>query len=203
MGIGTLLFHHLPKAFWKVTVLPLAFPCDTCGFGSLNCVIGGMRGVTGNMDGCDSLTGCARGGASRRVIGVTSGGVGGKSGRTNLTHSHWYLTARPSPPHLNGLPGPVISRAFFLEIWKHVLCAAGSPAYQRPMIILRFSFCHFVLTSESSARLRMLFCNSVYPLPFRLFKYSFNFSLLECQTPLTFTAENLPFLARRLRYSWE
>lgn len=118
----------MPKAFWKVTVLSLAFPGDVCGFGGGDSVVSGMGGVTGNMGCCGGVAGCTRGGAGRRMVGVTSGGVGGKCGSTDL--AEFYLTARPSPPCFYRFPWPVISRAFFLEIRKYVLCAVGSPEYQ-------------------------------------------------------------------------
>jgi len=108
--------------------LPLAFPGDACGFGGGNSVVSGMGGVTGDMGCCGGVTGCTRGCASRRIIGIASRCMGGKCRSTSLTHC--YLTTRPGPPSLNSLPGPVISRTFFLEIWKYVLCAVGSPEHQ-------------------------------------------------------------------------
>ncbi len=108
--------------------MPLAFPGDVCGFGCGDSVVSGMRGMTGDMGCCGGVTGCTRGGAGCRMIGITSGGVGGKCCSASL--AHFYLTACPSPSCFYCFPRSVISRAFFLEIRKYVLCAVGSPERQ-------------------------------------------------------------------------
>jgi hypothetical protein len=89
-----------------------------------------MRGVTSNMDGCDSLTGRARSGASRRAVGFASGGVCGKSGCTDLAHSHWFPITHPSPRCFNSLPRPVIFWVFFFEVWKYMLGTVSGPEHQ-------------------------------------------------------------------------
>ena len=58
-------------------VLPFALPCDACCFRGFDGVVSGSRGMTGDMDCRDSLTGRARGGAGRRVIGSTGSSMGG------------------------------------------------------------------------------------------------------------------------------
>ncbi|MCX6695139.1 MAG: hypothetical protein NTU61_02420 [Candidatus Altiarchaeota archaeon] len=93
--------------------MPLAFSGDACSFGGSNSVVGGVRGMTGNMGGCSSVTGCTRGGASRRIIGITGGGVGSKCGSPDL--AEFYLITHPSSPCFN-LNFP------FVILFLHLIC---------------------------------------------------------------------------------
>ena len=111
----------------KALVLPLTFPWRTCGLGGGDSVVSGVVGVTGNMDGCGGVTGCTRGGASRSMIGIASGGMGGKCGNTGVAHC--YLITHPSPPCFNSFPRAVIFRVFFLEVWKYMLGAVSGPKH--------------------------------------------------------------------------
>jgi hypothetical protein len=114
--------------FRKVPVLPLTFPGDVCGFGGGDSVGSGVRGVTGNMDGCGRMTGGTCGGTSRSMIGVARSGVGGKCGSAGLAHC--YLVTHPRPPCFNSLPRPVILGVFFLEVWEYMLGTVGCPKHQ-------------------------------------------------------------------------
>jgi len=138
------LFHYWPEVFWKAPVLPFAFPAEAAGVGGSNSIVGGVRGVAGDMGGCGSVTGRPRGGASRRMIGVTSSGVGGKRRSTSL--AHLYLTARPCSGRFDGLPGPAVSGTRLLEIRKHVLGAVGGPERQLLLVPLQSFFRHSVFS---------------------------------------------------------
>jgi hypothetical protein len=80
------------------------------------------------MGGCGSVTGCARGGASRSMISVASSGVGGKCCSTDLAHG--YLITHPSSPCFNSFPRPVIFWVFFFEVWKYMFGTVSGPKHQ-------------------------------------------------------------------------
>jgi hypothetical protein len=129
-----------PGARRKVLVLVISFPgARGCGAGGgsgygLECVVGGVGGVGCHVGCGGSVTGRAGCSASRAITGVAGGGVGGYRGGASLADPP--PAARPGTPHLDGVPGPVVSRVPLLEEREYALGAVGGPEHQRPVIVL-------------------------------------------------------------------
>ena len=92
-----------------------------------------MTGVARDVGGCSGVTGGPSCRSGRRIIGITSGGVGGECGSARLAHRH--LPTHPGTPCFEGFTRPVIRRVFFLEARKHMLGAVGSPEHQCPVVL--------------------------------------------------------------------
>ncbi len=90
-----------------------------------------MPGMAGDVSGSGGLSGRSGSRASRSVIGLAGGGVGGDRRGAHLAHGR--LTTRPGATGLDGLPGPVVVRVI-LEVREHVLRTVSGPERQRPVV---------------------------------------------------------------------
>ena len=109
--------RYRPKVLRKASVLPITFLGSGRvggdrggGYG----VVGGVRGVAGNVSDCGGVTGRAGRSSGRSLIGVASGGVGGKRGGTRLAHRD--LTTHPGTPCFDRFPRSVFFRIILLEV---------------------------------------------------------------------------------------
>ncbi|GGM80047.1 hypothetical protein GCM10012275_58290 [Longimycelium tulufanense] len=74
------------------------------------------------------MTGGPSNGASHSLIGVASGGVGGKRGGARLAHRD--LTTHPGSSYRDSLPGSIIFRVPLLEVGEHMLGAVSGPEHR-------------------------------------------------------------------------
>jgi hypothetical protein len=116
----------------KVLVLPVTFfggvGGDGSGGGGRDSIGGSVPGVTGNVGGCGGVTRSTGGSASRAVIGVTGGGVGGKCGGAHVAKLN--LTTHPGTSSLDSFPRSVVARVLLFEVGEDVLGAVSSPEHQ-------------------------------------------------------------------------
>jgi len=126
--------HHRPKVLRQASELPIPFRGAGSDGRSVDRVGPCVTGVTGDVGGCDSVTGGTGRCSGRSVLRVARGGVSGQCGGARRTTP--YLSTRPGTCSLDRLARSVVFRVLLLEAREHVLGALSGPDRQRFVVLL-------------------------------------------------------------------
>src|SRR3989338_1718277 len=133
------------KTLREVLLLPFAlcrdFPLGSYRFRHFEPVVGRSWCVGGYVDGCYRLAGCSCGGSRCGTLGCPSCRVRVERSFADDGHFHRLALAYPPARFFDGFARPVIIRALFFKIRKHMLGAEHRPEHPRSVLLpfgLRF-----------------------------------------------------------------
>src|SRR3989344_1746753 len=130
------LFYDRTEPFRDPLRLPLALPCDACGFGSLGAIPRGAEGVTVHMRGRHCLPCGTSGKTSCAILGRCAGSrMGCKRIPSHVSHLEHTRTC-PCTTCFDSFARSIIFRIFFLKVRKHMLGAIRCPERQRLLVVL-------------------------------------------------------------------